>query len=478
MCRRGGGLAFWSRWVGGLFGSTDPAVILQELERCLRQGDADGFAHAVSAHQGALVDCFPGWVAALPSSPPDRRMVLLAAATWVAEERGDSSLIEQLRPPVPTISRLLDRAEELADNGQFNDALPLFRRARDTASLAPDDKARATLALGRCLLHLARVAEAESSLRDALRQGVKLGDTELETETLELLYEGARWRADGTSAAMYADRRARLYRLAGDDDRCEAWTTRAAWSREGEPGVRAVVRTPTGRMYLPDQAPLPLPEGSSIVLHSKRPLLAAVRAALDDAEAQARAEQQQPAMQALARALKIDPASPEVHTTRGMVLLDFGFMDKARQAFERAEELAPSWHDISVHLALIDALTSGRADLTCWQFYRACAAGDLDVRQRIKMARKLARKTMLPSILLEFGLALEEADQREEADQVYHRAMEKESDPSTRTRLLLRRAMLDPGEGAQRMLEQADALKGHLLSAAEARILLRMLGVR
>lgn len=465
-------MSLWSRLVGGVFGP-GPDAVLVELEEALRTRNPERFAQICASHSDNLLRWFPGWMELLEREmSAERQTTLYAVARWVAEEKQDKSLLFTWFRPTQTggTDDTLVAIDELEAEGAYDDAIATLENALRVPGITDEGRAELALRLGRLQFGAGRIAEAESRLRECVGRARATMEWELVAQAESRLYELARWRGDGPSAAMHADSVASNWRRLNEKRRADDWARRSTRVRQGEPLVRAVVQLENGTQFEPEHAPLPLPQGAELILVRNRCVFPPAERKMREGRTLLAGRQFKKARECFRDAGSLDPFNPEPWYELGMMYLDSDDMVSAASAFARVEQQAPGWRDVRAHAWMRDAIVERRSAPAVWRFRRAFASGEADMAKLLAQGNDLATRWDIPPLWLDLGRIREWAGDVNGAAQAYASGMRGKADISTRTWLLVRLSQMVEQNRQAQLLSQAVLLGGDHLAAAEAKL--------
>jgi tetratricopeptide (TPR) repeat protein len=407
---------------------------------------------------------------------------LVAIGQTFAGDLADPSLMQLLlgppgSNPIERWQQRLDEARKLKEALRYRDAASLLTDllidVRGLKGSAVDAYLPVTLGeLGECHFQLGEAGKAIAPTEQALEMVRRAGDAEGISAYLGNLYEAHRYLEQPEPAARYAEQLAEHLEQNGQPDEARRYRNQARLVRAGEPRNRVVVEVAGRRLEVEEV--LAGVEGSVRFYFERNKLtLRPAEALLQQGQRAGHQGRHDEALSLFRQAAVADPFAPEPHYEAAATLL---YLDRAVEAIEeyqRTEELAPAWFHCRAEHWLAQQVVLGRYGQQTFLLLREVEDGGLAPAARLSLlARGLAHAPDLALLHQLQGKALRDSGKDAEAQHAYRRGLEHAAEPDIRTRLLVDLAgLLSPGEERRKLLDEAIATNGNLVSAATARIL-------
>ncbi|MEZ6046812.1 MAG: hypothetical protein R3C11_14785 [Planctomycetaceae bacterium] len=180
------------------------------------------------------------------------------------------------------------------------------------------------------------------------------------------------------------------------------------------------------------------------------------------------------ALELSVEAAGIDPRNPEPLYLQALLLLEAQEYTRARETYEKVEELAPGWFETRFDLWLATQLEIARYTHEVFDLWRKLMDGGLHGVNLLRLAEKAT--TQYPEFApywLKHGEAQEELGQSQKAMVAYRHGLELCEEPHTESLLLVRLAgILSPTSPERReLLDRCISLEGSLFAQATAKVL-------
>jgi tetratricopeptide (TPR) repeat protein len=242
--------------------------------------------------------------------------------------------------------------------------------------------------------------------------------------------------------------------------------------QKSEPLCRVVVSV-NGREY--EVSDTPKPEGGSVKCLFVRNRIALRPSTLAVAEG-VRAAEGGHFVEALAhfeRAAIADPFDPWPRYHQGGALLDLGRHREAAGALAATEKLAPGFYHCRSDRWLAENLAAGLIEPSMFRLVRQIVDGNPEPKQAVDLARAGLEKAKMGLLFLTLGDALSKLHRSHEAEEAYRQGLRIAEEPDVRTRLLTGLgAIVNDSNEKLRLLHEAVELRGNLVAAAMASVLL------
>ncbi len=478
--------------------------LLDQLIATVERGDEDELQRLCLEHRGDIEREFRAWKTVPPAWRENRATLdryvagLLGVAKFFADGLGRPELLDHLMgrdraegdpSPLERWHDSLESAQKLIDDSKHAEAAALL-----AAIVAETDGVRGSWVdeylpvtlgmLGGAYFNAGHVERAAEPTARALSLCESIEDDEGIVAYLTNLHEIRRYLGEPEAAAELADRLATKLEPTAPK-RAQRMRTRARALRDGEPPLRVVVLPPGEDAPVElDQLDLldPLEDDTSgsllnglrFAFERNRVTLAACGDLLATGREHATRGRLADAVAVFEAAAAVDRWSPDPPYLRGLALAELGRFDEALAAYDRVEAMAAGWHRVAEDRALVAQIVGGTLEPDALTIVREIEDGPRPPRAKIAVGKNaLERFPTLARLHFALGRAHWSVDERDEAKEAWHRALELADNSSIRTRTLaeLGATGIEHADGV-RYLHQAIDEDGEMVAAAMARVLL------
>jgi tetratricopeptide (TPR) repeat protein len=401
---------------------------------------------------------------------------LMIVAQCLASDCGAPELLDRLVRPSSDnplwrwqrwVAELPSRMRRLEYEALISDAKTFIEEAK--ALRGPGARQHEAILLGhlgQLLFHSGRVREALAPFRSALKICAEDGDVPGQLAYMGSLLEAHCYLADGQAPAI-AEQLIEATRGSGQST--TQLEKRLVRLRTGEPLCR-VVCVREGRELELDEIG-EVGEGHfSFQFRRNRISLQKAVALTEQGNILASNRQYAEAMEKYREASDVDPFDPNPVYQSGVCLLELGAYAQARQTFEEVERLAPGWFRCRTDRWLAEGLENGAISAEEFDVLRLLDDGGLPPAKAEAAARQAVER--FPRFA-PFYLFL--GNSSRDASDAYRRGLELVEEPDLESRLLFAlatRLTVDDPE-RRNLLERTISLKGSLVAAGMARLLLQ-----
>jgi tetratricopeptide (TPR) repeat protein len=377
---------------------------------------------------------------------------------------------------------LFDRADLLIRDGRYEDGRTLLAEALSLIDAAPDQpylpdgRAVALIALARVAFESGRLDDAEERIEEAVAHCLRTGLRVNLRAALGYAYDIHRYLGHTDTAVSDAELLAALH----EGDEAVFHLRQAQIVRAGEPLVRVIAMFDGCRYELDDLPAVFRASGGTLRITAEfrrnRPSITRASRTATRAAADATAGRMGEALRGFAEARALDPFDPNPVYQAGIALLDTGDAAAAVQALDETERLAPGWFYCRRYAWLAQEVVDGRLSPVVAAVAIRVDDGSTDPAQRLSLLQSVRAAAGAVGMLdLYAGDALLQLGRDSDAAAAYRRGLTSVRDEDTRSALLLAvaRSSGDPAE-RRGLLNEALALRGHLVSQAWARLHLEL----
>lgn len=408
----------------------------------------------------------------------------LAGAAEVLRDLGHPELWKALTGnpednPISVWQRKLKEAGSLGDEMRFEDAAELLmNHLIDTRHLrgnAVDQLQAITQGqLGHLRFSAGKVDLAVGHYEQALRLCREQKDVEGIRAYLSNLYESQRYLGNTAFAADYAHELSQASKEAGNHALAKRFSRLNQIVRSGEPLLRVVAHF-NGQVCEMDEVELQPTMKLQMHFCRNRPGLPGATKRIQHGKALAGKQQYNDALELFREAAKIDPHEPDAHYQTGMVLCEQRLYPQAIEEYETCDALAPGWYLCRSDLWVARQLALGAMPHEVFLALRFLQDGPPNAKEKMELASRLRSQAgAIPLFALLFGKLLQESGRPGEAVELWRKALEDDSEPDVRTRLLVTFSTLEQDADKRRsLLKEAVELNGNLIAAAGAALSLR-----
>jgi tetratricopeptide (TPR) repeat protein len=180
------------------------------------------------------------------------------------------------------------------------------------------------------------------------------------------------------------------------------------------------------------------------------------------------------ALRLFREAASVDPFDPAPHYQAGVAQMILERAADAAEEFRATEERAPGWFQCRSDLWLAEQIATGTLPYAVSSALRALEEGGQTPPDRLRLAELAVSKCGLAPFHHQHGRALQALDRLPEAAMTIRQGLRVAQEPDIRTRLLVDLAgVLPAGPERKALLQEAAALQGNLVAAAQAAFLER-----
>jgi tetratricopeptide (TPR) repeat protein len=325
--------------------------------------------------------------------------------------------------------------------------------------------------LGELLFQSGRVREAEQPFLTALSLCREAGDGEGQRVYLNNLLETHRYLGNTAQAIRTGEDLVALSQQQGA--RCDRVQKLVELLRRGEPLCRVVCLRDGEELELDEISRVS--EGRYEFQFRRNRLQLQMAAVLcRQGKELAAAGNLADALEKLQQATEIDPHDPDPVYQSGVCLLEMGAYEKAREAFEEVERLAPGWFRCRSDQWLAASLQAGTVTDEEFRVLRALDDGGLPQEQAFQIAKQaVTRYPSFAPLYLSVGDLHRNRDESDLAIAAYRKGLELVAEPDLESRLLCAAAGLLPKDSPERaeLVKRAVTLKGSLVAQATAALM-------
>jgi len=440
-------------------------------------------------HHDAILDEFPAWQQ-VPHEIRDQQaalqryaMGLITVARMFAERLGSQVLLAKLQGnrednPLVKWESDLERARDDMKALRYPEAVErLEALLAQTASLegtGPERLRPVTFGFLADALYQQRQGErAIPLLGEALARSRAIADVDGVVAYSGNLYEVNRYLGRGADAAGYAEQLADTFTAIDRAADAKRYRTLAKLERDGAPKNRVVaVLDDDSRVELDE---LPAPTGRvRFVFERDRLTLRPCGVLVDHGREAGAAGRLDEALQLFQRAAAADPFDPDARYQEGFTLVLLRRYAEAVAAYDATEQLAPGWFHCRADRWLANELAERRLAHGTFQALHALQDGPQAPAEKLALADEaLAATPQLAALHFHRGRQLAALDRRGEAVDACRAGLATDPEPDIHTRLLVAlAAALEPGTERSALLAQAIELRGNLIAAASAAVML------
>ena len=377
--------------------------------------------------------------------------------------------------------RNLREARALESASRYADAIAVLENllsgANARRAAEPDALLATTLGmLGDARFQVGRAEDAVEPFEQALAICERIGDEEGRLAYLGNLLEASRYLGRSDAAAQYAEALAEEHVKAGLRVEAERLQRRAELIRRTEPLNRVVVEDQGSWLEVDDVVSRPAAH-LRFRFERNRPSLRSVATLVERGKHHAARGYFEAAIVCFRQAAELDHHDPDPPYHAGLALLLRREYEGAAFAYQTTEALAPGWFHCRSTGWLAAELAVRRLNHDVVVALLRLEDEPMDARRRLALTRLVIDgEPRLPHLWFVLGRTRAELGQRAQARRAFLRALELDPEPDVRTRVLVELAGLCEAEERERRLREAAELKGNLVAAAMATILLRNAG--
>lgn len=463
--------------------------LLQALLAARRQGDMRQLTKLCRENVNVVTAAIPRWkkppaeVAGNPETL-NEYIQTLGTVAQLLRDSGHPELWNALvgNPddnPITVWERKLKEANSLTNETRYEEAAELLmNHLIDTRQLRGNGVDRLQSlsqgSLGHIRFSAGKVDVALGHYEQALRLCREQQDNEGVRVYLSSLYESQRYLGNTGLAADYAQELGQVWGQAGNPEFAKRYSRQSQIVRNGEPLLRVVAHW-DGKVTELDEVELQPTMKLELHFWRNRPALPGATKRIERGKAAAGKQQYDEALELFQEAAKIDPYNPDAHYQAGMVFCEQRLYPQAIEEYEACEALAPGWFFCRSDLWVAGRLALGTMPHEVFLALRFLQDGPQDVKAQMDIANRICSQAgTIPLFALLYGKLLQQAGSPEEAVPLWRKAIEGESEPDVRTRLLVTLSSLEKDPNRRRqLLQEAVDLNGNLIAAAGARLSLR-----
>jgi tetratricopeptide (TPR) repeat protein len=480
-------MGLFDRWFGAKK-LDDPNALRDALFAAVASGNASSLAELCRQHEAAILEGFAQWrkvpaeIRADAAQIPAYAQGLISVASHMAST-GHPELMAQLMPPaaanpITHYQGVLEQTRQLMTELQFDAALAQLREL-----IAELEKVQGTAVdrylpiargfLSECQFHQGKAEAAIPPALLALADCERVGDLEGVLTYQRTLFEIHRYLARGERAAHYAELLASSLESSDDVEQARWYRAQASIVRTGEPLNRVIAMIGDLR-YEVDSVPPKHAGRIQFVFQRSRMTLRPASSAIAQGRVLGGEGKYLEALEELERAAKLDPFDPEPSYLAGLSLLHLRRFAEAVESYSRCEELGPGWFHVRADRWFAEKLAHGELAHATFLIHLELAGGSASPERKLQLASQVlgAAGTLAP-FHLHRGKACAALGREPEAIQAFRDGLGHESDPGTRTRLLVELGSRLAGPERIENLEAAIGLNGDLVAAAMARVMLQ-----
>lgn len=467
-----------------------PDALRERLFDAVARDDLGALDAIAARHEAAIVEHFAAWqkipeVVRSDSAATQRYAGGLIGVAQRFAQRGNPALLQALMGhpgdnPIERWQETIQRAGERMAQLAFDEAAELLAaEAERVRGLSGGDAARMlAITLGRvaeCHFSAGRPEAALPLYGEALEICRAGGDAEGITAYLGNLFEVRRYLGRSAEAAGAADELSGVLDRAGERAQARRYRKVAEIVRRGEPLNRVLVEQDGALWELDELGSLAQGGRLRFVFCRNRPSLARAAGLVERGRALGTEGQYDEALAAFREAAAADPHAPDPLYEQAVTLLHLGRAGEAVACYDRVEALAPGWYHARSERWLAAEIAADRVPQAVFTALRQLEDGDLPAEDKVHLARRtLDAAPGLPALYLHLGAQLAALGRDDDARTALADGLSRAREPSLRAQLLARAATLEPPSPARdKLLEEAIALRGDLVSAAMAAVMRR-----
>ena len=325
--------------------------------------------------------------------------------------------------------------------------------------------------LGELLFQSGKVESAFEPFQTALGMCERAGDTEGQIVYLNNLHEAYRYLGQTEEALKCRRQVLELTRQHGGNT--ESIESRIALMEQGEPLCRVVC--------LRDGIQLELDEITSVgegsykfQFERNRISLQKTDILVQQGNSLASDGNLSDALEKYQEAMEVDPDDPDPVYQSGTCLLELGAYEKAREAYEDVERLAPGWFRCRSDIWLARSLEEGTVSDEQFRVLRGIEDGGMEPQQSLSLIKQAIDRfpDFAPFHLLCGNLHNQLSDSKE-AERWYRSGLQHVQEPDLESRLLCALAGVLPSKSLERkqLVERAMNLDGSLVAMATAKLM-------
>jgi tetratricopeptide (TPR) repeat protein len=467
----------------------DPVALQQLLFDAVAARDAVALETLCRQHQAQIVELFPSWRIVpqpLRDRPAEAQKYIesvVSVARMFDERLQQPNLLRSLigdpsDNPLVKWQKELEAARQEMEGFRYKRAVDrlkaLLASVRELRGSGADAYLPVTHGtLGECYFQTGLAEKAIAPTKLALELCRKTGDLEGIAAYAGNLYEIHRWLGQGQQAAGFADEMADVAERRRQPDEAARYRRQAEIVRKGEPPLRVIVAV-NGRRFELDEVFAGVEGKIEFMLERNRLALRPSGALTARGEEVAKQGHFDKSIQRFREAAHADRHNPQPHYQAALALLYLQRYGEAAQEYERVERRAPGWFYCRSGLWLARQLEAGNISHQDFMALHMLEDGPIPPEQKVALAEQTLKEADIAPLHLQHGKYLLRTGRRPEAEAAFRRGLERVDEPDIRTRLLVDLASITTDDAEKRhLLEEAIALKGNLVAAAMAAIVLR-----
>ena len=489
-------MGFFNLLFGSRSANSPNGEQLQEmLFRAVADGNHARLADLCRVHREAIIRQFPDW----RTIPPDKRSnrthiehhikSVLAVAQVFAKHLDEPTLLQQLAGegqsksnPIVKWQDGLRQALDLMEQLKHAEAEGLLgniiaQLSEVQGSAVDEYLPLAHGYLGQCYFETGNSSDAISEYGRALElcEGAESADGV--AAHLSNLYEVHRYRGDTAQAASYATRLAEVLHRMGRSEEAARYRKQASLVVQGEPLNRVVAQV-GNRCYELDDVPMPAGETVQLGFERNRITLRPAELLRKFGEYLGSNSRHAEALAAFDKAIDADRFDPHSRYLKGFTLMHLRRYADAVYVYHATEALAPGWYQCRSDLWLAEQMDAGAIGHEVFRALNVLADGPQPASEKVCVAEQLLTDVPdLACVHLLYGQNLAGLGRDQEAREAYREGLRCEPEPDVKTRLLVALG-LSTQDRQERgdLLQQAQSLRGNLISAATAMLAMRTKG--
>jgi tetratricopeptide (TPR) repeat protein len=464
-----------------------PDALRERLFDAVERGDRGALDALAAKHEAAIIEHFAIWVT-VPGpvrGDPGALQRYAGGLIGVAQrfaQRGNPALLQALMGspgdnPIQRWQEAMHRAGEHMEQLDFDEAARLLSaEAERVRGLSGGEAGRMlAITLGRlaeCHFSAGRPEAALPLYNEALEICRAGSDVEGIAAYLGDIFEVCRYLERPAEAAAAASELSAVLERAGDRARARRYRKVAEIVRRGEPLNRVLVEQDGALWELDELGSLALGGRLRFVFCRNRISPARAAGLVERGRALGAEGRYEEALAAFREAAEVDPHTPDPLHEQAVTLMHLGRASEAVACYDRVEALAPGWYHTRSERWLAAEIAADRVPQSAFEALRALEDGDLRPEDKVRLARRtLDAAPGLPALYLQLGAQLAALD-RDDARTALADGIARAHEPGIRTQLLVRAASLEPPSPARdKLLDEALALRGDLVSAAMAAVM-------